>query len=424
MAGESGEIAIVGAGIAGLTFALLLREKGIPCRVYERVERIEPLGVGINILPHASRVLHHLGLTEALARRAVLTREAAFFNRFGQLIYREPLGRDAGYATPQFSIHRGDLQEVLLEAFLERLGAERLALGATCTGFEQDEGAVRLGLEATATGEALPPASAAVAIACDGIHSVIRRQLHPGEGPPKYSGIYMWRGVTRWAPFLSGATMVRAGWFKPGKLVAYPIRDDIDGAGRQLVNWLVEVETPPPEESRDWLREGRVEDFIAPMEDWHFDWLDVPAMLRAADTVLEFPMVDQDPLPFWTAGRTTLMGDAAHPMVPRGSNGAGQAILDAERLADGLARTRPADWPAELKAYEADRLEATARVVLTNRIAPPDIVLKEVRDRTGDRPFRAIDEVISHEELVAIQRRYKEIAGYDLERLKAAGAEP
>jgi 5-methylphenazine-1-carboxylate 1-monooxygenase len=416
MADQKGEVAIVGAGIAGLTFALLLDEKGVPCRVFERAERIEPLGVGINILPHASRVLDQLGLTEALARRAVLTKEAAFFNRFGQLIYREPLGRDAGYATPQFSIHRGDLQEVLLEAFLERLGPERLVLGATCTGFEQDADQVRLNFEA------LPPAAASVAIACDGIHSVIRRQLHPEEGPPKYSGIYMWRGVTCWPPFLSGATMVRAGWFKPGKLVAYPIRDNVDGEGRQLVNWLVEVETPPPEESRDWLREGRVEDFIAPMEDWHFDWLDVPAMLRAADTVLEFPMVDQDPLPFWTAGRVTLMGDAAHPMVPRGSNGAGQAILDAERLAEGLARARPADWPAEFKAYEADRLEATARVVLTNRIAPPDIVLKEIRDRTGDRPFATIDEVISHEELVAIQRRYKEIAGYDLERLKATEA--
>ena len=245
-------------------------------------------------------------------------------------------------------------------------------------------------------------------IACDGLHSAIRKQLHPAEGEPRYSGVNMWRGVTRSKPFLGGATMVRAGWLSHGKMVIYPIRDDIDGAGTQLVNWVAEIETAN-HRKRDWTRPGRLDDFIGAFEDWHFDWLDVPAMIRAADSVLEFPMVDQDPLPWWTQGRVTLLGDAAHPMVPRGSNGAGQAILDARCLADLLASgTEPG---AALRAYEAQRLEATTRVVLTNRSNPPDAIIREVYLRSGDKPFARIEDVISHDELARMSERYKQVAG-------------
>lgn len=412
------DVAIVGGGIAGLTLALLLHEKGISCRVYERSADLRPLGVGINVLPHASRVLDRLGLTDALTAVSVLTREAAFFNRFGQLIYREPVGLAAGYETPQFSIHRGDLQDVLLRAVATRLGPACVVTDAACTGVEQAAGGVTVRLARASTGDALPPVAASLAVACDGIHSVIRKQLHPDEGDPKYSGFNMWRGVTRCRPFLSGATMVRAGWLTTGKLVAYPIRDDVDGDGNQLVNWLAELKTPIRKEVRDWNRPGRLEDFLHAYADWHFDWLDVPELFRKADLILDFPMVDQDPLPRWSVGRVTLMGDAAHPMVPRGSNGAGQAILDADCLARLLAAG--GDPVAALKAYEDERLEATAKVVLTNRIAPPDIILKEIVQRTGDRPFDNIDDVISQDELAAFQARYREIAGYDLETLKAA----
>lgn len=410
------DIAIVGGGIAGLTLALLLHGKGIGCRVWERSARLGPLGVGINVLPHATRVLDGLGLGEALAALAVLTREAAFFNRFGQLIYREPVGLEAGYATPQYSIHRGDLQDVLLKAVAERIGPDCVITDAACTGYEQDADGVTLGFERGSTGAALPPRTAALAIACDGIHSVIRKQMHPGEGDPKYSGFNMWRGVTRAKPFLSGATMVRAGWLTTGKLVAYPIRDDIDDDGNQLINWLAEMETPIRKEVRDWNKPGRLEDFLPAYRDWRFDWLDVPALFRDAELILDFPMVDQDPLPHWSTGRVTLMGDAAHPMYPRGSNGAGQAILDAECLANLLAEG--GDPAAALKAYEDERLEATAKVVLTNRIAPPDIILKEIFERTGDKPFDNIDDVISRDELAAFQTRYRKIAGFDLETLK------
>ncbi len=415
------EIAIVGAGIAGLTLGLCLQARGVACRIYEKMPAIRPLGVGINILPHASRVLHGLGLGAALGAAAVKATESGFFNRFGQTIHTEKLGLAAGYAAAQYSIHRGDLQTILTGAFTERAGSDRLVSDVTVLGFEETAAGIALRAERTTDSQALPPIDAAAAIACDGIHSMIRKQMHPGEGDPRYSGFNMWRGVSRWPPYLSGSTMIRIGWLATGKMVIYPIRDDIDGQGNQLINWVMEIETPDHKAVRDWNRPGRLEDFMPAVADWNFDWLDVPAMLRESEAVLEFPMVDQDPLPFWSAGRVTLMGDAAHPMVPRGSNGAGQAILDAECLsrlivkADGVA--------AAFAAYEAERLDATSRVVLLNRVAPPDIVLKEVYERTGDRPFENIDDVITKSELAAFQQRYKEVAGYDLATLKNQAAE-
>ncbi len=409
-----GEVAIVGAGIGGLTLALELERRGVACRVFEATASIGATGVGINLLPHASKELAALGVLSELEAVAVATDQAVFFNRFGQHVYSEPLGRFAGYDHPQLSIHRGDLQAVLLRAVEERLVPVRT--GTRCSRVRPVPGAVAMQLE-LADGST-EEVTAAVAVGCDGVHSTLRRQLHPGEGPPKYSGYNMWRGVTRWEPILSGAGMIRAGWLTRGKLVIYPIRHDPDGDGRQLVNWVAEIAGPIRAE-RDWNRAGSVEDFIAAFADWHFDWLDVPAFLRGTDLVLEYPMVDQDPLSFWGRGRITLLGDAAHPMVPRGSNGAGQAILDARHLADELAAR--GTTPEALRSYEKQRIAATARVVLANRTMPPDAILGEVYERTGDRPFARIEDVISHEELAAITERYKEIAGYSRRLLEAEG---
>ena len=403
------DIGIIGGGIGGLTLALFLHRAGIACRVFESAPQIRPLGVGINILPHASRELAQLGLEAALTRAAVLTREAVFFNRFGQLIHREPLGRHAGYDHPQFSIHRGELQTILLEAVGVRLGADRVLTGWTCSGVDQDAQGATARFRDTQTGHELPGQRMDAIVACDGLNSVVRKQLHPGEGPPLYSGVNMWRGVSMWEPILTGASMIRAGWLATGKMVVYPIRDRVDAQGRQLVNWVAELETAQ-HRRRDWTRPGALGDFIGAFEDWHFDWLDVPALIRAADTILEFPMVDQDPLPWWTQGRVTLLGDAAHPMYPRGSNGAGQAIVDARALCDALVTHRSA--PEALKAYEAQRLPATAEVVRMNRTNPPDAILREVYERTADKPFGRVDDVISHEELVAISDRYKRVAGF------------
>jgi 2-polyprenyl-6-methoxyphenol hydroxylase-like FAD-dependent oxidoreductase len=395
-----------------------LHQAGIPCRIFEAAPEIKPLGVGINLLPHATRELSELGLQPALARVAVTTSEVAYYNRFGQLIYRDPCGLFAGYAWPQFSIHRGDLQMILLEACRARLGQDRIVTGARCVGVEQTDSEAIAHFEHSVTRERLPPQRGTAIVACDGVHSVVRKQFFPNEGPPRYSGLNMWRGVTRWKPFLDGATFVRIGWHKPAKVLIYPIRNNIDAEGRQLINWVCDIEQETPLPQRDWNRAGRVEDFIGAIADWRFDWLDVPAMCRAADQILEYPMVDQDPLPRWSFGRVTLLGDAAHPMLPRGANGAAQAIIDCGALAKCLQRH--AEPAAALKAYEAERLGPTSQVVLTNRTNPPDIILQEVYRRTGDRPFRKIDDVISQAELAALLKRYQTVAGYTHEVLEAA----
>ncbi|MFI5614195.1 flavin-dependent oxidoreductase [Amycolatopsis sp. NPDC051903] len=408
-------VAIVGGGIGGLALALELHAAGVECRVFESVPRLSAVGVGINLLPHATRQLDRLGLLPQLSAAAVSTRESVFFNRFGQHIHTEPTGVAAGYRWPQFSIHRGDLQAVLADAVRARLGPDALVTGHTCVDAAEDSTGVTLTF-ALPDGTTTTQRAAAV-VGCDGIHSAIRKQLHPDEGEPVYSGYTMWRGVTVHEPIRSGASMIRAGWLATGKLVVYPIRDAVDAAGRQLVNWVVEIETPQ-HTGRDWNRAGRAEDFLGHFADWHFDWLDVPALLRGAESVLEYPMVDQDPLPWWGTARVTLLGDAAHPMVPRGSNGGGQAILDAAALAKAL-RTH-ATIPDAFAAYEQLRRPATAAVVRANRTNPPDAILREVYERTGDRPFDTIGEVITESELDAILTNYKRTAGYSLTALSEA----
>jgi 5-methylphenazine-1-carboxylate 1-monooxygenase len=408
------EIIIVGAGVGGLTLGLALHAAGIPCRIFESAAEIRPIGVGINLLPHATKELAALGLEPVLAQAAIETKDATFFNRFGQLIYQEPLGRAAGYEHPQFSIHRGDLQMILLDAFRARAGHDRLITNRHCVAVEQDETGISVSFSDGPGGTGRTIARGRVAIACDGINSAIRKQFFPDEGEPRYSGVNMWRGVTRWKPMLSGASMVRAGWLSHGKMVIYPIRP-AGADGLQLINWVAEIETAVYRK-RDWTRPGSIDDFLPAFANWHFDWLDVPAFIRAADSVLEFPMVDQDPLPRWSFGRVTLLGDAAHPMVPRGSNGAGQAILDARALTSALLGHD--DPVAALAAYEKQRLEATTRIVLTNRSNPPDAILREVFQRTHDQPFNTIDDVISRDELVALSEGYKRIAGYSKDALR------
>jgi 5-methylphenazine-1-carboxylate 1-monooxygenase len=405
-------VVIAGAGIGGLTLALELHAVGIECVLLEAAQELTELGVGINLLPHATRSLSRLGLQDALARVAVTTKESVFYTRHGQFIYREPAGLDAGYAWPQFSVHRGDLQQVLAGAVRARLGDGVIRLGHQVTGFTQDDAGAAVAV-ARADGTR-SQVSGDVVVGADGVHSAVRMQLHPEAGVSHYTGYTMWRGTTVHPPFLSGGSMVRAGWLATGKLVAYPIRDNVDGRGSQLVNWLAEVEGPM-RAPRDWTRRGRLEDFIGHFADWHFDWLDVPALFRGAKEIFEYPTVDSDPLPWWTQGRVTLLGDAAHPMVPRGSNGSAQAILDAKALATLLAAGD--DPAAALRAYDDERREATGRVVLTNRRNPPDALLRVVYERTGDQPFGRISDVITDAEISAMMSAYRDVAGFSAEHL-------
>ena len=403
------EAAIIGGGIAGLALALGLDRRGIPCRVYEAVPEIKELGVGITLLPHAMRELTALGLQETLRGLAIENLESCFFNRFGQLIYKEPRGVHAGYAYPELGIHRGRLHLALFEAARTQLGADRIVTNRKCLAVEQGDHGVTVHLQETSSGAALPPVAADIAIGCDGIHSIVRRQFYPNE-TVAFTGINTWRGVTRRKPILSGRSYMRVGSIRTGKLVIYPIIDDVDGAGHQLINWMAEIESGATAKN-DWNKPGELKDFLRIYQDWKFPSLDVPDMLQRADMILEYPMVDKDPVGRWTFGRITLAGDAAHPMYPRGSNGAAQALIDARTLAELIA----ADPDAALVAYEKARLEPTARIVRTNREHPPDFINIRVEELTGDKPFDNLDALISQNELKAMSENYKRIAGFTIE---------
>jgi len=404
------EVLIIGGGIGGLTLALQLAHVGVPTRVLEAVPELQPLGVGINLLPHASKELWRLGLEEDLSAIGLQTSQAVFYNRFGQFIHVDPAGRSAGFPWPQYSIHRGELQFALARRVRERLGENALVLGARVVGLEDD------GAGVSVTAESLDGSRStfrgSVAVGCDGVHSVVRKHLHPDEGALLYTGYTMWRGTTRMQPFLDGASMARVGWLETGKLVIYPILDYPDGT--QLINWVAEVKLPQ-RTGRDWSQLAHDEDALHTFLTWTFDWLDIPAMIRGAEKVYEYPMVDQDPLPFWTRGGITLLGDAAHPMVPRGSNGAGQAVLDTRALADALVDEL--DPRAALARYEAERLPRTAEVVRLNRANPPDALLREVYERTGDTPFDDIVDVISQDEMREMLERYRTVTGSSLQAL-------
>ena len=402
------DIAIVGGGIGGLTLALALHQRGLPCRVYESAPEVRELGVGITLLPHAMSELTALGLGEALASQGIENRESCFFNRFGQLIYSEPRGRTAGYPVPEVGIHRGRVHLTLWRAAVERLGGERLVGDHHCVGLEQSGGRVTLRFRSTATGAPRDTVTADVVVACDGVNSAVRRQFYPDE-PLCFGGINTWRGVTRTRPFLTGRSYVRVGSIERGNLVIYPIADDVDRDGRQLINWTSQV-AQPGYERNDWNKPGRLEDFLPIYAGWTFDWLDIPDLLRRSDVIFEYPMVDREPIDRWTFGRVTLLGDAAHPMYPRGSNGAAQAILDARALADRLAAG--GDAAAALSAYEAARSGPTARVVRTNREQPPDYLIRRVEELVGDAPFDDLDRYISRAELQGFSEQYKRVTGF------------
>ena len=411
-------VIVAGAGIGGLVTALALHERGVAVQLYEAVPTIRPLGVGINLLPHAGAVLHHLGVLDGIRALGVETAELCFFNRHGQLVWREPRGLAAGYAVPQVSVHRGRLQLALLDAVVARLGADAVRTGHRLVGFESTgagaAGGARVELEDVATGRRVVD-HGDVLVGADGIHSAVRAAFHPDEGPPRWSGNVLWRATSRVAPFLTGRSMFMAG-HRPHKFVAYPLSPPGDD-GLCTVNWIAELDRTAQGlgDREDWNRRGDPADFAPRFADWRFDWLDVPDLIARADAVFEYPMVDRDPLPSWTRGRVTLLGDAAHPMYPVGSNGASQAILDARALADALAAVRAGGATVDqaLAAYEAERRPRTAAIVLANRRHGPERVMDLAEARAPDG-FAAVTDVFAPGELEAIAAQYKQVAGFQV----------
>jgi 2-polyprenyl-6-methoxyphenol hydroxylase-like FAD-dependent oxidoreductase len=399
-------VLIAGAGVGGLALALSLHERGIPCTVFESAAEVRELGVGINSLPHAVAELAALGLLPALDAVAIRTRTLAYANRFGQEICAEPRGMFAGHAVPQFSIHRGRLQGVLLAAARQRLGEAAIRTGHRLLEFAQDGAGVTArfaipGGEVAEAGDVL--------VGADGIHSVVRAALHPDDGGIRWTGIQLWRGAVEWPAWRGGDHMLVAGDMNE-KLVLYPIAPGASAATR-LTNWAVAVRLapdapPPPRE--DWSRRAAHADVLPHLARFSLADFDLPGLVAATEEIFEYPMADRDPLPWWTRGRVTLLGDAAHPMYPTGSNGSAQAILDARCLARMLDGR---DTEEALQAYEAERRAMTTEIVLSNRRGGPERVLDVVSER-APAGFDRIEDVISAEELRAIGLGYATMAGF------------
>ncbi len=406
----SGPIIIAGAGPVGLTLALLLHEQGHDVAVYESVSRLEPLGVGINLLPHSVRVLAGLGLIPQLDKIGIRTSELRYYNKYGQQIWAEPRGLDAGYPFPQFSVHRGQLQLMLFEEVKTRLGEARLNLGHKMTSWQDSEDGVTVQFE-TSSGPL--NVQGRCLLAADGINSVARRTLYPDEGAPIYGGRILWRATTTTQSFLNGSTMFMAG-HQDCKFVAYPIANFHDGTA--MINWIAELSVPNHEqEYQDWNQAVSIDRFKAAFETWQFDWIDIPALIQGCNQVFEYPLSDRDPLPAWSHGNMTLVGDAAHPMYPIGSNGASQGILDAEKLTNEI--TQGGTLQVALNNYESERRPATSAIVLSNRQNGPEQVMQMAEERAPNG-FSSIDEVIPRRELEEIAARYKQTAGFSVSAVK------
>jgi len=414
---DSMDVSIIGGGIGGLTTALALHRAGISCQIFESVTELRELGVGINLLPHAVRELVELDLLDPLSATAIETSELCYFNKFGQLIWQEPRGAAAGYRWPQFSIHRGQLQGLLSTAVRQRLGPDSICCGHHLQDYEnRSDGRVILHFIDRRTGKPITSHETDCVVAADGIHSRVRAIHYPDEGMPIWNGAILWRGVTESEPFLTGRSMFMAG-HQDQKFVAYPISAGHLSRGRSYTNWIAELrfEAKPLASREDWNRPGVLEDFLPQFESWKFDWLDIPSLILNAESNYEFPMVDRDPIPAWAFDQVVLLGDAAHPMYPIGSNGASQAILDAACLTRMLL-SHP-DPAAAFAAYDEERRPKTSAIVLANRNNGPEQVMQIAEER-APQGFTNISDVIPNSELEAIAQRYKQIAGFDPKMLR------
>jgi 2-polyprenyl-6-methoxyphenol hydroxylase-like FAD-dependent oxidoreductase len=411
-------VLIAGGGIGGLAAALTLHQIGVPCVVYEAVPEMRPLGVGVNLQPNAVREFYDLGITQRdLDRVGLPAREWALVGLNGNDVYSEPRGQLAGYEWPQYAVHRGELHMLLYEKVIERIRAEAVKLGSRVTGYRKtaDGGVTALVEQADGSSS---EAHGTLLIGADGIHSAVRAQMHPDQPPIHWGGAIMWRGTTWAKPIRSGASFVRLGTHRQ-RVVFYPISHPDPKTGLSMINWIAEVTTDNAEgwKQSGWFRPVGIAEFAHHFEGWTWDWLDVPKLLAEADCAFENPMIDRDPIPTWTDGPVTLLGDAAHAMYPTGSNGASQAVVDARVL--GAAMLDHGVTPAALAAYDAKLCGPISQLVLRNRGAGPFGLLNLVDERCGGT-FDSIDDVIPPKERAEFMAGYKAAAGLAIEALNKA----
>lgn len=404
-------ILIAGGGIAGLVMGLTLHQLGLPFRIFERVAEPKPLGVGINLQPSSVRELFDLGLEAELDQIGIRTRQYGFYSKSGREIWVEPRGLWAGYHWPQVSLHRGKFQMMLLDTLRARAGADSVVTGAAVSGFATTDESATLILS---DGRRF---DGSVAIAADGIHSAIRRQMVPTEGEPIWNGAIMWRGTSQARHFLGGNAMFLAG-HDSQRFVAYPLTAEDPATGLALINWIAELKVDPARAlaKGDWNRPADKDDFLPAFEGWDFGWADCPGLIRSSGVVYEYPMVDREPLPSWTQGCVTLIGDAAHATYPVGSNGATLAIIDARKLGAAIRDHGPTR--AALLAYEREMRPRAEAVLRANRGKGPDAVMQIVEDRCGG-VFDDIETVIPRTELAAHAEHYKQLSGFSVDILNS-----
>lgn len=413
------QVLIAGAGIGGLSVALTLHQIGVPCVVFESVADIKPLGLGINIQPNAVRELYELGFdSRSLDTIGLQTKEWVLVGLNGNEVYSELRGLKAGYKWPQYSVHRGKLQMLLYRAALERLGPASIRTGLKVTGYRNHpDGKGVTALLESRNGNRSEVAGSLL-IAADGLHSAVRQQMYPGQPPIQWGGAIMWRGVTKARPIRTGASFVGLGTHRH-RVVFYPISSPDPVTGLADINWIAEitVDNSGGWPDGDWNKQVRHADFLHHFEQWNYDWIDIPAMLRGAPEVFEYPMIDREPVPTWVEGNVALLGDAAHVMYPTGSNGASQAIMDARVL--GAAMLAHGVNSEALQAYDTQLCPEMSQLVLRNRGAGPFGLLNLLDDRCGG-VFDNIDDVIPKAERDEFMLRYKTAAGFAAEKLNAA----
>lgn len=399
------DIAIVGAGPGGLITALRLHQQGIRPTIYESVAELQPLGVGVDIKTVGTRELDDLGLLEEFRAISVDAEDSIFYNHFGQEIYAEKCGVHMGYLHEQRFVHRGILQMMLFRTVLERLGEGSVVLGARVVRYEQDDTGVVLDIEHR-DGRTEQVRHEAV-IAADGIKSAVRRQMHPNLSEPEFSGITMWRGTTLREPIRGGHTILHLGDPRISTMIVYPIAENFEGSGKDLINWV--VETNGEETIEDWNQIADPEEIIPAFDTLTLPFVDVQQLIRDSREVYLFPLIRHFPLDTWVDGRVVLLGDAAHAMYPRGGNGITQAMLDARVLTEKLIELGE---PAEaFAAYDGARRAIVNRIADNMRGEGYEVIRRIVAERTDGKPFDDIENVLPLAEADEIFSKYHALVG-------------